>query len=126
MINSIEALDVDTNNISTRVNSFKLLLKELTSLDEKKTALWLEIYRNAIVDRQNAFRCYDQLIKISEDKSSEYAVHARSIAAFIERMNKANDQLIKLAALIAAEQQKSDDNKDKSPEDIFKMISNKA
>src|SRR5574344_60123 len=101
-------LDEDNENIGPRVDKFKDLLSSLTTLDEKKQALWIEIYRNAIVDRQTAYANYKMLSGICVDKSSEHAVHGRTMAAFLERMNKANEQLIKLAVLVANVQESDD------------------
>lgn len=88
-------------SVIDRVKDFSGLLSEIESLSDKKKKLWLEIYENAISDRQSAYAMYATLVQISGDKSSEHAIHGKTIATYIERMSKANDQLIKLAELIA-------------------------
>jgi hypothetical protein len=66
---------------------------------------------------------FSKLVRIVQDKSTEHAVHGRSLSSYIERMSKANDQLIKLAELIA----KADEEKDEELDDdqIFDMIGKK-
>jgi hypothetical protein len=60
-----------------------------------------------------------EITGITQDKSAEHAIHGRSISAYLERMGKANEQLIRLAELIA----KSDSGqKDLTPDEIFSKI----
>jgi hypothetical protein len=92
-----------------KLENFSNLLKNIKSLDEKKQALWIEIYENAITDRQLAYANYVALLGICADKSNEHAVHGRTIATYLERMSKANDQLLKLADLIASAQEKDEE-----------------
>lgn len=105
--------------VEERVRDFSELLKDIKSLDEKKQRLWKEIYENAIVDRQNSYAMFTKLVRISQDKSAEHAVHGKSIATYISGMSKANDQLIKLAELIAKAQAADDDI---DPDDMFDKI----
>jgi hypothetical protein len=87
-------------------------------MSDKKKRLWLEIYENAISDRQSAYAMLGTLIQISGDKSSEHAIHGKTMATYIERMSKANDQLIKLAELIADAEKPEDFNSD----DLYNKI----
>ena len=104
-----------------KIQDFTCLLDKIESLDDKKKQLWREIYENAITDRQNAYFMFSQLIAITQDKSTEHAVHGKSIATYIERMSRANDQLIKLAELVA-KAEKANDVLD--PEEMFDRIKN--
>ncbi len=106
--------DADKN-----LKSFEFLLKDISTLDDKKRALWLQIYQNAVQDRQCAYDNYTTLLSISQDKSSEWAVHGRNLGVFLERMSKANDQLLKLAELVARELEKQ---QEVSSNDIFSKI----
>lgn len=103
-------------NIDDKLKDFSSLLDDITSLNDKKKKLWAEIYENAILDRQNSYAMFRQLVEIAENKSSEHAVHGKTIATYIERMSKANDQLIKLAELVARAEEKNDDI---NPEDMY-------
>jgi hypothetical protein len=105
--------------IEEKVRDFSGLLDQIEGLSDKKKKLWKEIYENAIYDRQNAYTLFVRLVKIVEDKSTEHAVHGKSLSAYIEKMSKANDQLIRLAELIS-KAEKTNDNID--PEDMFKRI----
>lgn len=105
--------------VAERVRDFSELLKDIKSLDEKKQRLWKEIYENAIVDRQNSYAMFTKLVRIAQDKSAEHAVHGKAIATYISGMSKANDQLLKLAELVAKAQAKDDDF---DPDDMFDKI----
>lgn len=104
-----------------KIENFKKIIDDIESIDDKKKSLWKEIYENALEDRQNAQMMFRKLVFIVEDKSAEHAVHSRTIASFIERMNKSNDQFIKLADLIAKSQEQNDSI---DPDAIFEKIGN--
>ena len=112
----IEASELD---VEKKIKDFGDLLKSIETLDDKKRALWREIYQFALIDRQNAYVMFTRLVRISKDNSSENAVHGRTIATFLERMSKANDQLIRLAELIAKAQTTSEEI---SSDDMFDQI----
>lgn len=96
------------DDIARRVRDFSDLLDQIESLNDKKRNLWKEIYENAITDRHNAFAMFKELRNMVRGKTTEHAVHAKSMSSYLERMAKSNDQLIRLAELVAAEQQKSE------------------
>jgi hypothetical protein len=110
-----------STSIESRVKDFTKLLDKIDGLIDNKKQLWREIYQNAITDRQNAWLMFDELVSIVHGKTTEHAVHGRALASYLERMNKANDQLIKLAELVAkAEDASSDD--DDSPDKLYDRI----
>lgn len=96
-----------TQDIKDRLRSFEALLKNIETLDDKKRALWLDIYENAVADRANAYMMFSTLVRITQDKTVEFAVHGKTISSYLERMAKANDQLIKLAELVANAERKA-------------------
>lgn len=100
---------------------FSDLLQSISSMDERKRKLWLLIYANAMSDRQRAIEQYADLSQIAIGKSTEQSVHARSISAFIERMSKANDQLLKLADLIEVAQRSATAD-DSNEDDLYDKI----
>lgn len=102
-------VDIKKDDVNKKIVNFSDLLDSIESLDDKKKSLWREIYENAIIDRQNSFAMFKKLVDICEEKSVEHGVHARSMASYIERMSRANDQLIKLATLIAEEQKRANE-----------------
>jgi len=87
--------------IEDKVRDFTDLLEQIDNVSDKKKKLWREIYENAVTDRQNAYLLFTQLLTITGDKSTEHAIHGKSLATYIERMSRANDQIIRLAELVA-------------------------
>lgn len=106
--------------IEEKIKDFTELLDQIDSLDDKKKRLWKEIYENAVTDRQNAYVLFTTLVDIVENKSTEHAIHGRTLATYIEKMSKANDQIIRLAELVAKSEYKEAEEID--PEEMFKKI----
>jgi hypothetical protein len=107
-----------------KIKDFSEMLKEIDTVSDKRKKLWREIYENALADRQNAYVLFSTLVEIVEDKSTEHAIHGKMLSTYIERMSKANDQLIKLSELIAdSENVKA--NEDIDPEEMFRKINTK-
>jgi len=96
------------NDASSKIKDFSELLRKITDIDDKKKRLWMEIYENALTDRQNAYAMFLSLSLIVSNKSTEFAVHGKTLSTYIERMSKANDQLIKLAELVSRAEEKSE------------------
>lgn len=112
-------IELTERSVEQRVKDFSEILNDIESLDDKMRRLWKEIYENAISDRQNAYVMFAILAKICKDKSTEHAVHNKSICSMIERMQKANEQMIRLAELIS--KAKHGDGQI-NPEDMYNQI----
>lgn len=110
----------EVDSVEDKIKDFSDLLSQINDVSDKKKKLWKEIYQNAVIDRQNAYILFNTLIQIVEDKSTEHAIHGKTLATYIERMSKANDQIIRLAELVAKSESKQDDDID--PEEMFKKI----
>jgi hypothetical protein len=95
--------------LGDRIQQFANLLDELDTLSDKKKALWKEIYANAVTDRNNALILYNSLIGTVMLNDTNHAIHAQNMAKYIEKMSRSNDQLLKLAELIAAAEEKADE-----------------
>lgn len=106
--------------LEQKIKDFSDLLDQIDGISDKKKKLWREIYENSVADRQNAYILFDSLVKIVQNDSAEHAVHGKSLSTYIERMSKANDQLIRLAELIAKSEYSSSEEID--PEEMFKKI----
>lgn len=117
----LEQVEISDRSIKDRIKDFNGLLSQIESINDKKRQLWKEIYENAITDRQNAYIMFTKLVLIVQDKSTEHAVHGRTISSYIERMSKANDQLIRLAELVAKAESVSEKI---DPDDMFNKIRN--
>lgn len=102
-----------------RIEQFEEILK-IVQTNENNKKLWREIYTNAITDRAHAESLLNILVSISSSNSAEHAIHSKSMSSYIERMSKANDQLIKLTEMI------SDNIDDSGPtkDEIYEQISN--
>ena len=106
-------------SVGERLSDFSDLLATIDAIDDKKRKLWYEIYENAITDRDIAYSMFLKLSSITGDQSSEHAVHAKSMGMYIERMSRANDQLIKLSDMIATAESKSESV---SSEEIYSRL----
>ena len=106
-------------SVNERVADFSELLKSISSLDDKKRELWRQIYENAVSDRQNSYVMFAKLAQISKEDSTQHAVHGKTMATFLERMSRANDQLIRLAELVAKAQSGTESI---DPNDMFDRI----
>lgn len=111
------------SDLDKKSKDFSELLNELTDVSEKKKKLWREIYENALVDRHNAYSMFTQLVSITQDKSTEHAIHGRTVSSYLERMSKANEQLIRLAELIAKSEGKS---QEVDPDELYKKINSQG
>lgn len=103
-----------------KIKQFSELLDTITTTEDKKKALWKEIYENAISDRQNAFLLFHEAYGSMQSSIAEHIAVGPMLNKYIERMSKSNEQLIKLAELVAdAEVQ----NSKIDPDDVFSKIS---
>ena len=63
--------------------------------------------------------CFTYLLVTIPGNPTSHSTHGSLASKYLERMSKSNDQIIKLAELVAKEQEKQDVV---SPDDIFKSI----
>ncbi len=99
---------------------FNELLDSLSSTEDKQKALWRQIYENANTDRVNAYLIWSDLYGNVQGKPAEHAIHGQNLSRYLERMSKANDQLIKLSELVGNAKKK--DSVEISEEDIYKDL----
>jgi len=88
--------------INKKIAEFKDLLDSITTLQDKRKLLWQDVYTNALQDRDYALQMYTHLSGFVAGDPQQHALHGPNIAKYLERMSKANDQLLKLAELVAA------------------------
>jgi len=86
--------------IEKQLLDFSALLDTLSSLEDKKKSLWKHIYENAVTDRKNAYILFGDLYKDVHNNANEHAIHGVTLSKYMERMEKSNAQLIKLAEMI--------------------------
>ena len=107
------------SKIEEKTKKFEDMLSELTSSEDKKKLLWKEIYENANLDRQNAHVLFVEAYTQMRAGIAEHAAIGAILSKYLERMNKANDQILKLAELIAKEEQQANQI---NPDDLFAQI----
>jgi hypothetical protein len=100
-----------------KVLGFKQILDSMETIDEKKRVLWKEIYENALQDRESASVLFTDVWMQIRGNSANHNLLGPAAAKYIERMSRANDQIIKLAELITSEE-----NKSINSDDVFSMI----
>ena len=106
-----------TNN--EKIDKFGDLLDTLANIADKKKLLWKEAYENAICDRENANILLTDLLLQVKGSIPLHTTLGSIMSKYLERMSKSNDQILKLAELIAKEQE--DDNL-LNPDEIFNKI----
>lgn len=112
-----------------RLKSFASLLESISSLEDKKKALWLHIYENVLTDRNNCYCAFADLYVRMHGKLENHALHGQTLSKYLERMQKCTDQLLQLASMIALEEEKVKKQKaeeeaeeDIEPGDLYKKI----
>lgn len=103
-----------------KIKDFADLLDELENTKDKKKLLWKEAYRNALNDRESASVLVDDILLQIQGNLNNHQQFGALMTKYLERMSKSNDQILRLAELIAKEE---DAASAISPDDIFKEIS---
>lgn len=95
---------VDNDKLSKEcdyiIKEFETLLDDLGQKHIKKKMLWRQIFENAIIDRRNAFIMFNNLYLEVHGSSDQHALHGQNLTKYLERMSKANEQIIKLSELV--------------------------
>lgn len=112
-------IDKKIKKDNNKIQEFSDLLDTLSKTEDKKKLLWKESYQNALDDRENAHILLTDLIKVSINNSTNHLQFGGLMAKYLERMSKSNDQILKLAELIAKEQE---DLETVSDDEIFSKI----
>lgn len=102
-----------------KINDFADLLDSLENTEDKKKLLWKEAYQNALEDRESANILVTDLLLQIRGNVTNHQTYGTTISKYLERMAKSNDQILKLAELIAKEQEGLNVV---SPDDIFNEI----
>lgn len=95
--------------IDQNLDDFNSLLDTLSTTEAKKKSLWKQIYQNALIDRRNAYILFGDLYNLVAGNANDHAIHGANLAKYLERMSKANDQLIKLADLVDQQSQQEEE-----------------
>ena len=87
------------------------LLDSINTIDERLKILWRQIYENALIDRRNAYMIWTDLYLTVHGNPEQHVIHGDHLSKYMERMEKANTQLLKLAELVhkAKDRQEADE-----------------
>lgn len=100
----IDLMQEDKSNLEKEteknIKSFEELIDSLSTAHDKKKALWKQIYENAVKDRRNCYVMFLDLYSKVHGNGSEHAIHGATLAKYMERLNKSNEQLLRLAEII--------------------------
>ena len=108
------------DELSRKIEQFSDMLDELQTTDEKRKLLWREIYENAVSDRERASMLFTDAWSRMTTGSAEHVTLGPTLTKYLERMNKSNEQILRLAELIS----KSEDKETRiDPDDVFASIS---
>lgn len=110
------------DDVKKRVDTFSQVLEKIEHADAKKRILWKEIYENAMLDRQNAHILFVEAYTTMSQGTTEHATLGATLSKYLERMNKANDQLIRLAELISKSE---NEHNAINADDLFSQIQEK-
>ena len=100
---------IDKNETKEQqIKNFADILDGIDSLENKKKLLWKEIYENALEDREKAKLLFNDAYISMQGGVNEHMNIGSIMSKYIERMSKSNDQMLKLAELIAKEEEKSE------------------
>ena len=102
-----------------KLKDFSDLLDSLTDSEDKKKLLWKEAYQNALEDRESANILVTDLLLQIQGNLANHQAYGQMLTKYLERMAKSNDQILKLAELIAKAQEEQNVL---SPDDIFNEI----
>ena len=97
------------NEKEKKIENFNEMLLSIKDLDDKRRILWQEIYNNATTDRENASILFTDTLMQVRGNAANHNILGPVIVKYIERMSKANDQILKLAELIAKEDSRQND-----------------
>ncbi len=101
------------------IKNFADILDNIGTLENKKKMLWKEIYENALEDREKSKMMFNDAYISMQGGINEHMNIGAIMSKYIERMSKSNDQILKLAELIAKEEEKEETISD---DDIFSKI----
>ena len=105
-----------------QIKNFADILDTIDSLENKKKMLWKEIYENALEDREKAKMLFNDAYISMTGGVNEHMNIGAIMSKYLERMNKANDQLIRLAELISKSE---NEHNAINADDLFSQIQEK-
>lgn len=96
----------------SKISKFSELLDSLENTEDKKKLLWKEVYENSLTDRENARILLTDLLFQTRGSLANHGTYGTILTKYLERMSKSNDQILRLAELIAKEEERAVDIND--------------
>lgn len=107
------------------LTTFVQLLNSIDTVDERLKLLWKQIYENALMDRRNAYIVWTDLFMAVHGNPEQHVIHGDHLAKYMERMEKANVQLLKLAELVYKAKDKQENESVPSGSALFDRLEKK-
>lgn len=85
---------------SKYTSEFEKLLEKIDYAAPETKKLWYEIYHAANEERAHAIMLFADVCKSILGNDAGHTLYGKIAAQYLERMSKANDQLLRLAELI--------------------------
>jgi hypothetical protein len=101
------------------VPDFIVELEKMRSLDPKRKILWSQIYKNAIDERASAAMLFGEAYAAMTSSAADHVSLGSTLVRYLERMSKANQQLLDLSSLMTQEEA---ENTRIDPEKIWAQI----
>ena len=120
MSNSNDSFMNKIKEKEAKISKFSELLDSLENTEDKKKLLWREVYENALTDRENAGVLLTDLLIQTRGSLANHGTYGTTLTKYLERMSKSNDQILRLAEIIAKEEDVAVDIND-----IYSKISEK-
>lgn len=120
-MNSHDQIAKRLKKTEEKVKEFSELLDTISSMDDKRKALWKEVYNNALADRENAYALYISAYTTFTGAQGEHMNLGPVMVKYLERMSKANEQILKLAEIVKSSQEEATAI---SADDLFSKIQN--
>jgi Tfp pilus assembly protein PilF len=110
---------IDKFELEKKRTNFSEILAKINNIDSKKKSLWLEIYNNAVDDRERASMLFTEAYQTMGSSSADHVALGTVMAKYLERMSKSNDQIMSLATLID-KSERAEETMD--PDALFRKI----
>jgi hypothetical protein len=99
--------------------NFAELVLSIRDIDPKKKALWVEIYDNAVNDREKAAMLFTEAYQSMGSSSADHVALGSIMAKYLERMSKSNDQILNLAEMVTKAMEREEQM---DPDALFRKI----
>jgi len=75
---------------------FDELILTANDVDDRTKSLWIEIYTNAVEDRERISVLYTDIFREMKGNAQGHMLYGPLVTKYLEKMAKSNDQLLKI------------------------------